>query len=124
MPWTAKVVEDKIRQVQTAWENLAPTQSFGGMTLEQFHARVKPSVDSRATIANLENQLRATYNTREASDREAAEGIILVVNGVRADPQQGEDSALYEAMGYVRKSERRSGMRSGRRAKALAAKAA
>jgi hypothetical protein len=94
------------------------------MTLEQFHARVKPSVDARATIANLENQLRATYNSREASDREAAEGIILVVNGVRADPQQGEDSALYEAMGYVRKSERRSGMRSGRRAKALLAKAA
>jgi hypothetical protein len=124
MPWTATVVEDKIRQVQTAWENLAPTQSFGGMTLEQFHARVKPSVDARATIANLENQLRATYNSREASDREAAEGIILVVNGVRADPQQGEDSALYEAMGYVRKSERRSGMRSGRRAKALLAKAA
>ena len=38
-----------------------------------------------------------------------------VVLGVRADPETGEDSALYEAMGYVRKSARRSGLKRGRR---------
>jgi hypothetical protein len=33
-----------------------------------------------------------------------------VVNGVRADPEEGDDSALYEAMGYTRRSERKSGL--------------
>ena len=34
----------------------------------------------------------------------------LVVAGVLADPTEGPDSSLYEAMGYTRKSERRSGL--------------
>ncbi len=33
-----------------------------------------------------------------------------VVNGVKGDPAFGEDCDLYEAMGYVRKSERKSGL--------------
>jgi hypothetical protein len=33
-----------------------------------------------------------------------------VVNGVKGDPAFGEDSDLYETMGYVRKSERKSGL--------------
>jgi hypothetical protein len=36
--------------------------------------------------------------------------VQLVVNGVVGDPTFGPDSALYEAMGYVRKSERKSGL--------------
>jgi hypothetical protein len=34
----------------------------------------------------------------------------LVVSGVLADPSEGPDSSVYEAMGYTRKSERRSGL--------------
>jgi len=34
-----------------------------------------------------------------------------VVNAVRADIEYGEDSALFKALGYVPKSERKSGLR-------------
>ena len=34
----------------------------------------------------------------------------MVVKGVVGDPAFGEDCDLYEAMGYVRKSERKSGL--------------
>jgi hypothetical protein len=34
----------------------------------------------------------------------------LVTNGVIGDPTEGPDSALYEAFGYVRKSEKKSGL--------------
>jgi hypothetical protein len=49
------------------------------------------------------------------ADREAADDAFfakarLVVNGVLADSAYGADSALYEAMGYTRTSERRSGL--------------
>jgi hypothetical protein len=36
--------------------------------------------------------------------------IQLVVNGVLADPDEGPDSPLYEAFGYIRESERKSGL--------------
>jgi hypothetical protein len=35
---------------------------------------------------------------------------VRLVNGVLADPTEGPDSALYEAFGYTRKSERKSGL--------------
>ena len=35
--------------------------------------------------------------------------MLLVVNAVKGDPAEGEDGELYEAMGYVRKSERSTG---------------
>jgi hypothetical protein len=39
----------------------------------------------------------------------------LVTNGVLGDPEAGPDSDLYEAMGYVRTSARKSGLtRKGR----------
>jgi len=42
----------------------------------------------------------------------------LLVNAVKGDPTEGEDGVFYEALGYVRKSERRSGLS---RSKKLAA---
>ena len=38
-----------------------------------------------------------------------------MVNAVKGDPDEGEDGELYEAMGYVRKSERRSGLSRGKK---------
>ena len=35
--------------------------------------------------------------------------VNLVVNAVKGDPAFGENSDLYESMGYVRKSERKTG---------------
>ncbi len=40
----------------------------------------------------------------------APEAVQRVVKGVVGDPAFGEDCDLYEAMGYVRKSERKSGL--------------
>ena len=36
--------------------------------------------------------------------------ILNVVNSVKGDPHHGENSALYASFGYVRKSERKSGL--------------
>jgi len=51
---------------------------------------------------------------RDIADVETNRLIQLVVKGVVGDPTFGEDSALYEAMGYVRKSERKSGLKRGK----------
>jgi hypothetical protein len=46
------MTEDKIRQIETAWANLAPDRSFGGLSLEQYRAAVKPSLDAREQISD------------------------------------------------------------------------
>ena len=110
MPSNPKTNEQKMNAMINAWETLAPAKTFGGMTLEQFKAVVAPAQAARARIADLETQMTRALNDRDAGDAAFLSKAQLVVNGVLADPTEGPDSSLYEAMGYTRKSERRSGL--------------
>ena len=105
-----KDVKAKIDQTVKAWETLAPTARFGGMALGEFEAAVLPSQTTRDTLTTLEQQMTAALDARDAADEVSLTKVQLVVNGVVGDVAFGEDSALYEAMGYVRKSERKSGL--------------
>lgn len=101
---------DRINTASAAWSNLRPEKTFAGMTLDQFREKIAPSLATRSTIARLENELVAAQNQRDDADRVALEAMQLVVNAIKGDPDEGEDGELYEAMGYVRKSERKSGL--------------
>jgi hypothetical protein len=102
--------QDKLDKISDAWQTLAPDKSFGGMTLAQFRAGVKPSYDSRERIRTLENQLISAQAERESADEHSLRVAQLVVNGIIGDPTEGPDSDLYEACGYKRASERKSGL--------------
>lgn len=110
MPAAPKEIELKIQRMLNAWETLAPGKSFGGMTFAQFQAAAQPAQAAREQIDELEDQLTQAIASREAADEAFLVKAQLVVNGVLADPTEGADSALYEAMGYTRKSERKSGL--------------
>lgn len=58
----------------------------------------------------LQNQLTAALNARDDADKETINATSLVVNSVKGESEESEDGELYEAMGYVRKSERKSGL--------------
>ena len=110
MPNNPKSNEQKMNTMLNAWETLASAKSFGGMTLDQFKAIATPAQTARQRIADLEGQMTQAINDRDAGDTAFLVKAQLVVNGVLADPSEGPDSSLYEAMGYTRKSERRSGL--------------
>jgi hypothetical protein len=59
MPNTPKYTEERITNVTFAWEQLAADETLAGMTLAQFKNKVKPSLDARTAIKNLEGQLAA-----------------------------------------------------------------
>ena len=113
MPINPKSNEQKMNTMLSAWETLAPAKSFGGMTLDQFKAVAAPAQAARRRIAELEGQMTQAINDRDNADTAFLAKAQLVVNGVLADPTEGPDSSLYEAMGYTRKSERRSGLHRG-----------
>ena len=101
----------RITTIAKAWKTLRPNKSFGGMSLTQFtQTFVTPCEAARSTVADLEIQLTQAADIRDDADKKALTAVQLVVNGVRGDPAEGENGELYEAMGYVRKSERARGL--------------
>lgn len=107
---TKESVTDRLERFEKVWEELAPELSFGGMTLAQFRAATQPSRDERSTIVSLDAMRSAAAKRREEADEASWKAIELVVNGVRGNPDFGSDSSLYRALGFVPKSERRSGL--------------
>jgi hypothetical protein len=110
MPTGPKDNEQKMERMINAWETLAPDKSFGGMTLPQFKAAFQPAQAARQRLDELDDQLKQAQANRDDADEAVLAKAQLVINGVLADPTEGADSALYEAMGYTRKSERKSGL--------------
>ncbi|MGI9087264.1 MAG: hypothetical protein ACR2HH_05920 [Chthoniobacterales bacterium] len=105
-----KLTLEKLGKVLSAWKTLTPTKSFGGMTLDQFETKVQPSLDAREAVTTAKTQRVDAQTKRTGSDAENLKNLQLVVHAIKGDPTEGEDSALYEACGYVRKSERKSGL--------------
>jgi hypothetical protein len=103
-----KIVEDKLQTILQVWASLRPDSSFAGMTLAQFTAAVQPSLDRRAEIDDLNTQLVAKQDQRDAADETSLETYKKVVNGVRA--VEGENSSVLEALGYVLAKERKTGL--------------
>jgi hypothetical protein len=120
MPNAPKQVEEQLNQVLNAWTTLAANASFGGMTLAEFKTKIQPSLDARNKVNSLNDQLTAAQDARDDADKVTTVLVQKVVKGVVGDPNYGDDSDLYDAMGYVRKSARASGLSRG--AKAAAAK--
>ncbi|HVF41593.1 MAG TPA: hypothetical protein VM936_01195 [Pyrinomonadaceae bacterium] len=110
MAGSPKNMAEKIEKMINAWRTLAPNKSFGGMTLAQFEAAAEPSRAARRKIEEIDAQRAEIVIERDAADDDFEAKAKFVVAGVRADPTEGPDSALYEAFGYTRDSERKSGL--------------
>lgn len=110
MALNPKANEEKMNKMLNAWKTLAPEKSFGGMTLAQFEAYVNDSLEARVTVSSLDDTRTQAITVRDDCDYTFLQKASLVVAGVVADPTEGDDSALYEALGYVRKSSRASGL--------------
>jgi hypothetical protein len=105
-----KRVANKLQKVIDAWGALRPTKSFAGMTLDQFKAKVQPSLAARDQLVTVQSQAKDYLAQRHQSDASSLELAQLVVNSVKGDPDEGETSGVYAAMGYVPKNQRRSGL--------------
>ena len=102
--------ETKLNRILNAWKTLASDKTFAGMTVGQFETVISPSFTTRQQLEDLDDQRTHLLNTRANADTTSLARVAQVVAGVQADPDFGPDSSLIEAMGYVRKSERKSGL--------------
>ncbi len=107
---TPKENETKFTRFLNALKTLAPDKTFGGITPAVFTAQVADSNAPRQKIIELKAEITEQDAKRETADASTMKMCERIKNGVIADPDFGDDSALYEALGYVRKSERKTGL--------------
>jgi hypothetical protein len=105
-----KQIEQRIALFTKSWEEHATDATLAGMTLAQFKTAVAPSLAARTEIASRVNQVRGAIASRGSADEMSAELMNRVVYAILGDPALGSESALYRALGYTPKSERRSGL--------------
>lgn len=110
MASSPKENEEKMLKILRAWRTLAPTKKFGGLTVAQFETQVNKSLAPRTRLEQIEDEKLQQIALRESEDAATMRDAQFVVNGVLADSEFGDDSALYEAFGYVRKSDKKSGL--------------
>ncbi|HEY0944590.1 MAG TPA: hypothetical protein VGD81_04955 [Opitutaceae bacterium] len=100
----------RLTTIIDAWTNLSPAKSFAGMTLAEFEVAIAASVEVRSRLVSANERAAAARVDRDNADRRTMPILDRVVAAVVADRTEGNDSVLYAAMGYVRKSDRRSGL--------------
>jgi hypothetical protein len=116
-----RTVHDKATLIITAWRDKCPDKTFFRMSLEDFSAIVAPGGAARARVANLKAQLREAMKQCEETNRITRRAIVRVVNGVKGDPDEGEDGDLLSAMGYMKHTVRSEVLSDARRRAARSA---
>ncbi len=105
-----KVVKEKCNVMNDAWVEGAPTVEFNGITQAAFLSDITAAAADDATIADLESELKLKREVRDDKYIALNQKRSKVGLGVAGSAAYGNDSPLYGAMGFVRKSDRASGL--------------
>lgn len=110
----AKVNNSKVKEqcntMNDAWFEAAKDTSFNGIEQPDFQAAIEAAAADDAAIADLEAEIKMKRDIRDDKYKALDQQRSKVGQGVAGNPTYGNDSPLYGAMGFVRKSERASGL--------------
>ncbi len=105
-----KSVREKCDKMNDAWFEGAKSASFNGIAQADFQTEVEACAAKDAEIADLRAELNMKIDARDDAYVTLNDKRSKVGQGVAGDPAYGDDSPLYGAMGFVRKSEKKSGL--------------
>ncbi|MBS1792689.1 MAG: hypothetical protein JSS81_02475 [Acidobacteria bacterium] len=111
-----KDIEIIIERAINGLRDMARDKKFNGKGLAELEAQAEKSFAARRDISEASNMKTAGIARREAEDEKTLKIIDQIVAGIVGDDEFGDDSALYEAFGYVRRSQRKSGLTRKRKA--------
>jgi len=123
MSQSPKEIMDATELIKAAWKKFAPTATFAGMTLAQYTTKIQPSYDIRGEIGDHETAIAQLIPDRDLVDVTTNQANQMVIKAIVGDVNYGDDSDIYGACGYVRKSEQQSGLTRKNKAAAKAAAA-
>lgn len=104
---SAKHMLKRMLLFEATWSRMCPHKRFCGLTLDELRTIIRPALKAREEIEELEHRIRSAFGKRSEADAAASSALRRMVHGVLADPEEGEDGVLYEALGYVPKRKRK-----------------
>ena len=110
MPLNNKQIRERVTKMNNAWAQGAPTVAFNGIKQSDFAAEIAGAAQDDQDIADLEAQLKLKKTARDERYQRIGEKSVKVRDGVEGNAEYGPDHAIYEAMGFVRTSDRKSGL--------------
>lgn len=105
-----KRIREQCNVMNDAWFEGAPGVNFNGIKQTDFQADIEAAAADDAAIADLEAELDMKRDIRDDKYKALDQQRSKVGQGVAGSPDYGNDSPLYGAMGFVRKSEKKSGL--------------
>ena len=102
--------EKQIKDAIKAARSMDAKKKVLNLTPAELEAELKQYLETREVVSDLEAKLITARNTRDAQDVEGLDLVNRIVNAIKADETEGEDSPLLETMGYIIKSKRQSGL--------------
>lgn len=110
MPNSPKKNEEKMKKALNALKTLAPNVKFNGKGVAELEEQVNKSLAPRQRLLELDDEKREQQALRESEDVNTMALIDKYVAGIVGHDDFGKNSALYEAFGFVRTDERKSGL--------------
>jgi hypothetical protein len=107
--YTNKTVSLRREQFLSSWLEFAPDVTFAGLTLAQFEDKSKTPLNARKSIREVQTKLRGLLLDRDKADELLNQDLILIAHAIRGNELFGEDCAFYRSLGFIPKSERRTG---------------
>jgi hypothetical protein len=108
--YTDAVVSQRRAQFLSSWQEFAPGVTIAGFTLAQFEEESMPPLDARKEMADVKTKLKGLKLKRDKADEALTKLLVLIAHGIRGNELFGEDCEFYRSLGFVPKSERKTGM--------------
>lgn len=105
-----KTVKEKCNVMNDAWAEGAKSTTFNGISQADFLSDIEDCAAADSAVADLEAEIKMKRDVRDDKYASLNEKRTKIGQGVAGDPAYGDDSPLYGAMGFVRKSEKKSGL--------------
>ena len=101
---------NQLEVLAAGWEKYAQNETFSGYTLEQLKALIQALKELMAAMGALKLDYRGKIAARQSMAGELGDIRLRIVNCTRGHENFGEDSEFYRFLGFVTKSERKSGL--------------
>ena len=110
-----KRIRERVTQMNDAWEQGAKTTAFGGITQPQFDTKIKAAAAADQEIDDMEAAISLKKQARAGLYADLNDDSVKILAGIKGDPAFGDDHPLVDAMGFVRDSQRKSGLTRGKK---------
>lgn len=111
-----KRIKEKVTKIQNAWNEGAPNiTEFRNTKKADFDADIAAGQASEDRIADLRTQIAMEEDNRDAIYSRLDNSAVDIHKGVEGHKDFGDDHPIIGAMGFVRKSDRKSGLTRGKK---------